>query len=89
MHAITLCCLLENSYTLPLAMHGFTLQPPSHAVKEDSPLLHYNEYCIVHWCMTKFTLSVTLIMFWSPQLHSFCVHDTKFKKCLQFESDYS
>ena len=38
-----------------LAMHGFTyftLQPIP--VKEDSPLLHCNEHCIVHWCMTKF-----------------------------------
>ena len=21
-----------------------------------SPLQHYNEYCIVRWCLTKFTL---------------------------------
>ena len=24
-------------------------------------------------------------MVWSPQLHSFCVHDTAFKECLEFE----
>ena len=74
-------CRLKNSYTFTFTMHGFTyftLQPLSHAVKEDSPLLHYNEYCIVHWCMTnKFTSkNCTLTIFWSPQLHSFCVHGT-------------
>ena len=30
---------------------------------------------------------VTLTMFWLPQLHSFCVHDTKFKACLEFEQN--
>ena len=28
---------------------------------------------------------VTSTVFWLPQLHSFCVHDTKFKECLEFE----
>ena len=55
LHVITLCCLLENSYTLPFS-HAWIhlLYFPMH-----SPLLHYNEYCIVHWCMTKFTLPVS------------------------------
>ena len=28
---------------------------------------------------------VTSTIFWLPQLHSFCVYDTKFKECLEFE----
>ena len=31
------------------------------------------------------TFWVTLTIFWLAQLHSFCVCDTNFKECLQFE----
>ena len=64
--------------------HPCRLQIFSSSNMIENILSHCHNQRLSRICMYCKKVLVTSTIFWLPQLHSFCVHDTKFKECLEF-----